>query len=327
MNITTKSISKLCSGLFVSLGLVACGNSVPEEPEPGLSSDVTITWVEKYVTYEQSHSGELTMTDVHFLAEIIFDGERDFDAISASITRNAEGQPLAFYRGDDPRAFTNGYYYTRKSKSYDDIASLEKEHPPGSTYVWRVTGPAGSASLAPLRIGGPDGVTAIPDVSTIRLLQDGRYVQDLLTIDPTKAMTVEWDPFEIGGPLEGSEWSDLVFVLISDCHGDVVYTAGAPGTDIDFASFEDTTADVPENRLKPGQPYTVFISQVNYVDYNKDRGIEQLAANSFAVELDILTAGDSESDDCPDTPIPAQYQWTRKTAGDQMESWPTVADR
>jgi hypothetical protein len=65
---------------------------------------------------------------------------------------------------------------------------------------------------------------------------------------------------------------------------------------------------------------------VNYVDHNKDRGVEQLSANSFAVELDVRTAGTGETDDCPDPSVPAQYLWTRKTTGDEMETWPTVAD-
>ena len=318
----------LRTGLILIAGahLSACNDSAPEPEAPDFSADVTMTWVEKYVTYEQSAAGELTMTDVHFLAEIIFDGERDFDAISASVTRDDESQPLAHFGGDDKRAFTNGYYYTRKTKSYDDIASLEREHPPESTYTWHVAGPAGRAVLSPVRIGGPDGKTQIPEVSTIRLLQGDQYVEDATAIDSTQALTIEWDPFDIGEALGGTEWSALVFVLVSDCHGAVVYTAGAPGTDTDFATFEDTTSDVPANQLEPGQDYTVFISQVYYVDHNTDRGIEQLTANSFAVELDVRTAGASEADDCPDPPIPAQYLWTRKTTGGQMETWPTVAD-
>ena len=151
-------------------------------------------------------------------------------------------------------------------------------------------------------------------------------MSDFVSIDVSEPMTIEWDPFEIGGPLEGTEWNDLVFVLISDCHGDVVFTAGAPGADKDFADYDDTYVVVPKDQLNAGLDYTVFISQVNYVDHNESHGITQLAANSFAVELDIRTTGASEVNDCPHPPKPAQYLWSRKTVGDDMQTWPTVAD-
>jgi hypothetical protein len=139
-------------------------------------------------------------------------------------------------------------------------------------------------------------------------------------------MTISWDPFVGGGPLEGSEWSDLVFVLVSDCHGEVVYTGGAPGTDEDFVDYRATSATVPAGRLRPGEPYVVFISQVNYVDFNESHGIGQLAANSFATELPVRTFGAAAARACTSSLRPAQYLWTRKTRGEAMESWPTLVD-
>jgi hypothetical protein len=301
-------------------------NAISESIDNDLSSDVTMTWVEKYVTYEQDHKGLLTLTDVHFLAEIIFEGDRDFDSIKAAAFRGDEKEPLSTYGGADKRAFTNGYFYTRKSKSFDDVDGLEALHPADSTYSWAVDGPAGKSRLAPIRIGGPEGVLQIPKVSTIRLLQGDAYVNDFLEINASQPMTIEWDPFEIGGPLVGTVWNDLVFVLISDCHGKVVYTAGAPGTDEDYADFNDTSAVVPAGQLSPGSDYAVFISLVNYVDNNNSHGITQLAANSFAVEMSVRTDGADTTDACPKPARPAQYLWTRKTVGDKMVSWPTVAD-
>lgn len=306
------------------LAVPACANS--ESPGTDLSSDVTMTWVEKYVTYQQDNDGDLTLTDVHFLAEIIFEGDRDFDAIDAAVFQGDGEEPLATYGGADKRAFTNGYFYTRKSKSFDDVDALEALHPSNSTYTWEVGGPAGSARLAPIRIGGPENELQIPAVSTIRLWQSDEYVDDLSSLAASEPITIEWDPFEIGGSLEGTVWNDLIFVLVSDCQGKVVYTAGAPGTDEDFADFNDTSAVVPANTLSPSNDYVVFISQVNYVDNNTSHGITQLAANSFAVEMAVRTAGTDTGGACSESVRPAQYLWTRKTVGDEMVSWPTVAD-
>jgi len=290
------------------------------------NTDVDITWVEKYLTYEQDQEGQLRLTDVHFLAEVVFSGERDFDAISAKLHRGDDMSLLAGYGGQDKRAFTNGYFYTRKTRSFDNLEGLEAAHSPDQNFIWEINGPNGHFTLDPIRIGGPEGTTQIPHPSTIRLKQKGAAVPDISEIDATSPLTVEWDPFSIGGPLEGTEWDDLVFVLVSDCTGNVVYTGGAPGTDEIFVDYTDTSAEVPAGTLKPGSDYVVFISQVNYVDHNVSHGITQLAANSFATELAVKTSGSTIDNDCPSPSRPAQYQWSRKTRGEGMESWPTLVD-
>ena len=305
--------------------LLLCLLSTPVA-HAGPAPDVTLTWVEKYLTYSQDHEDRLTLTDAHFLAEVIFDSDRDFDAIRASLRKQGSGEVLATYGGSDKRAFTNGYFYTRKTRSFDSLEAIDARHPADSTFVWTITGPAGEFTLDPIRIGGPEGRTQVPKPSTIRLHQGGAAVTNYDAIDPAAPLTISWDPFIGGGPLEGSECSDLVFVLVSDCHGEVAYTGGAPGTDEDFVDYRDTSATVPAGRLRPGEPYIVFISQVNYVDFNESHGIGQLAANSFATELTVRTAGTAAPDACATDVKPAQYLWTRKTRGEAMESWPTLAD-
>jgi hypothetical protein len=305
--------------------ILACLLAAPaalSDPKP----DVTLTWVEKYLTYAQDREDRLTLTDAHFLAEIIFDSDRDFDAIHATLRRQGSGDPLATYGGSDKRAFTNGYFYTRKTRSFDSLEALDALHPADSRFVWTIAGPSGEFTLDPIRIGGPEGRTQIPKPSTIRLQQEAQSVKDYDAIDPAAPLTINFDPFVGGGPLEGTVWSDLVFVLVSDCHGEVVYTGGAPGTDKDFVDYTDTSATVPAGRLRPGEPYVVFISQVNYVDFNESHGIGQLAANSFATELPVHTRGEPAAGACTTDLKPAQYLWTRKTRGNAMVSWPTMAD-
>jgi hypothetical protein len=284
-----------------------------------------MTWVEKYVTYSQDREDRLTLTDAHFLAEIIFDGQRDWDAIQATIRENGSTEALASYGGADKRAFTNGYFYTRKTRSFDSLEELDRRHPADSRLVWELSGPAGTFKLDPIRIGGPEGRTQVPKPSTIRLSQGETSVRNYDAIDPSQPLTLQWDPFENGAVLGGTDWSDFVFVLVSDCQGAVVYTAGAPG-DADWVDHTETSAVVPAARLQPGQPYVAFISMVNVVDHNQSHGISQLAANSFATELRIRTLGEAVPDACTAGLKPAQYLWTRKTRGDAMESWPTLTD-
>lgn len=288
--------------------------------------DVTMTWVEKYVTYSQDREDRLTLTDVHFLAEVIFTGERDWDAIRAEIREQDAEQPLATYGGSDKRAFTNGEFYTRKTRSFDTLEALDRNHPPGSRFVWNLSGPAGDFTFDPIRIGGPEGRTQVPKPSTIRLSQAGLRVQDHHAVDPALELTLSWDAFEGGAALGDTNWRDFVFVLVSDCHGNVVYTAGAPPQDADWVDYTETSATVPAGRLQPGQPYVAFISVVNLVDYNRSHGIDQFAANSFATELPIRTIGQAAPGACNSDLKPAQYLWTRKTRGEAMESWPTLVE-
>jgi hypothetical protein len=288
--------------------------------------DVTMTWTEKYLTYSQDEQDRLTLTDVHFLAEVIFNGERDWDTIRAEIRKPGADEPLATYRGSDKRAFTNGEFYTRKTRSFDSLEALDALHPADSAFAWKISGPAGEFTLDPIRIGGPEGRTRVPKPSTIRLAQAGSRVRDYDAIDPALELTLSWDAFEGGARLGDTEWSDFVFVLVSDCHGNVVYTAGAPPQDADWVDFTETSATVPAGRLQPGQPYVAFISVINLVDYNQSHGIDQLTANSFATELPIRTSGQAAPGACVSDLKPAQYLWTRKTRGEAMESWPTLVE-
>ncbi len=290
--------------------------------------DMDMTWVEKYVTYAQDHHGQLKATDFHFLAEVIYAKRSTIRNVDSLLYVNGSDTPLASYSEKDPYAFTNGLFYTRKSKSYDDLASLEAAHHASTQYVWEIHGPGGNIQLDPIRIGGPELRTQIPDTSPIYLSQSGQPVTDFNKIDPDMSLGISWDPFTIGAPLEGTNWDDLVFVLVSDCHGKVIYTSGAPEDEDGFTDFSTTSTAMPPALLEPGMDYVVFISQVNYVDANVSHGIEQLAANSFAVELEVRTAGQIDpARTCPEPAYKAAYLWSGKTpAGSGMVPWPAFLD-
>ena len=139
---------------------------------------------------------------------------------------------------------------------------------------------------------------------------------------------IRWNPFTIGEALEGTQWHDLIFVLVSDCRGKVVFTSGAPEDEAGFADFTVTSTEVPPELLEPGMDYVVFISQVNYVDHNISHDIEQLAANSFAVELNVKTSGSVDiSRTSPEPANQAAYLWSAKTPADaRLVPWPTFLD-
>ena len=283
--------------------------------------EVDITWVEKYITYEQHADGHLSATDFHFLAEVCYAESRQFEKSSATLYVDGVEAPLATYGPDEPRAYTNGGFYTRKSKSHADLAALDRAHPPTNAYIWEIEGPAGTRRLAPIRIGGPRGRTQIPDAGPISLHQRNEAITDYRSIRADLPLTIGWPPFTSGASHPGTIWDDLIFVLISDAGGEVLFTGGAPTSDQGFLDHTKTSVEAPAGIMRPGMNYVVFISQVKYVDHNVSEGIEQLACNSFAVELPVGTAGTARR--YTGRRRKAPYLWGGKTPAHQgLVPWP-----
>ncbi len=113
--------------------------------------------------------------------------------------------------------------------------------------------------------------------------------------------------------------------MISDCFGDVRYTSGAPEQGQGFADFRVTAVEIPAGVLEAGMDFIVFLTHIKYVDYNMSHGIEQFAANSFAVELSVRTSGSpGEGRTCPSPAVKAPYLWLAKTLPEKgMVPWPT----
>ncbi len=297
---------------------MSAANDLNTTVRPGID----ITWVEKYVTYRQDHRGLIYPTDYHFLAETIYQETAQVEGVEAILYKQHAEVPLACYREEDPRAFSNGAYYTRKSKSYDDLASLETAHPPDTRYTWKIMGSARSRMLEPISIGGLQQQTQIPVPGPVVLSQSNRPVTDLNAIDANNTLDISWNPFSLAGG--GAPADSIIFVLVSDWNGEVVYTSGAPTavTEKGYLDYRATCCSVPEKCLDAGVEHIVFISQVNLVDTNVSHGIKQHAANSFAVELAIKTTGATQIP--PRQHAKAPYLWSGKTPKDAgLVPWPT----
>lgn len=324
-------LSLILTGLLTS----GCSdNSVPasKQVESTITqnpSGINITWVEKYMTYEQDDAGELRQTDNIFLAEVGYTDGEAIKSHTAKIFIEGVAEPLAIYDASDLLSFTNGFIYSRKSESFDTLADLETKHAQAANYVWQVAGPDGKVELQPMRIGGPEGQTEIPDLTSINVMQNGASVSDLSSVDPNADINFSWGEFSEGAVLEGSDWVDLHFLLVDNCHGEFVYTGGAPGGEVDVVTdYSVTSSDMPAAKLEAGMDYVVFLSRVNFRDFNMEGIVQQLAANSFAVELRFRTSGETTVDRrCPDPHWRADYRFSRKSkAGEGMVAWPTVQE-
>ena len=288
------------------------------------TSDVYWTWVEKYITYQQQEDNTLHLTDASFMAEVIYSERRKIETGGASLYLKDADDSVATFVAADPYAFTNGEYYTRKSKSYDSIEVLEVSVPADSVFVWDVVTDGRQARLPPIRIGGSTGLTQYPALSPMFLSQGDKLIEGGAKIEAGQALTIRWNHFSNGEKLAGSDWEDTIFLMLSDCHGEVRYTSGAPEQGEGFADYSQTSRTIPAGTLEPGMQYIAFLTFIKYVDYNGYEGFEQFAANSFAVELPVQTTGiAADGRDCPDPVRKAPYLWLGKTPPDKgLVPWP-----
>ncbi len=293
-------------------------------PTRAPSALIEVFWIEKYLTFSQTHQGNLVPTDHLFLAEYALRGAvSDAKLFNADLFRTGIETPLQSYSGED-KLWCNHLWVNRKARSFDTLAALELAHPPSASYYWEVSGTHIAGRIKPMRIGGPDGKTQIPAPHPMRLFQNGQPVRDLNAIDAAAPLTIEWNRFE--NSKAGAVIDDTIFVFIDDYRGHVVYFGGLP-VEADRIRFDSTSVTVPSGTLKPGQPYTVFFSQCRMVDQDASDGLINCAVNSFGIELDLHTAGTNSADPCPEPRLMAPFRWKRKTRVSQgLETWPTIAD-
>jgi hypothetical protein len=295
---------------------------IDEDRSP--ASLIEVFWIEKYLTFSQSHDDQLVSTDCMFVAEYALRGKvSDAECFEATLLRPGEDQPIEKYNGSDA-LWCNRLWVNRKVRSFDTLDELENAYPATDMFYWDVSGPSIRGQTQPIRIGGAEAKTNIPRPHAMRLFQDQKRVVDYTAIDHAKPLVIEWDPFPEGA--SGSIVDDLIFLFVDDCHGKIVFFGGLP-VDPDYITYRSTSATIPAGTLRPGEAFTIFFSQCRMVDQDDSSGLLNVAVNSFGVELDIRTGGTASTLDCPEPRLKAPFMWLRKTGpGLGLETWPTIVD-
>jgi len=106
--------------LLVGLLISACSDNftpvsqIEGSEEAKNPSGINITWVEKYMTFEQTEAGELHQTDNIFLAEVAYTDAKAVDTHTAEVFVDGVTEPLAAYDSGDllslSQATTAGIY-------------------------------------------------------------------------------------------------------------------------------------------------------------------------------------------------------------------------
>ena len=94
----------------------------------------------------------------------------------------------------------------------------------------------------------------MPEPVTISLAQNGSGVAPS-RVDPNRELTVRWSDFAQGRADPNGVIDDLIFVILTDCHGEIVSHSGRPFAATPFLTYEVESYPVTKGALAPGLPY------------------------------------------------------------------------
>lgn len=238
----------------------------------------------KTTNHRQSASGDVTLLNYHFFAEIfVREGGR------------VTGASLRFPGGEVEDFEDLGYVLEVHGGRYQRESELDRLYPNGD-YQFRFTTGDGRTLERTLTMRG-EGASRIPAPPRITLHQKGRTVSPE-SVDPDEELTVTWSPFDRAGPDANGILDDLIFVVLGDCHGEKTVHSGRPFEGTPFLDYRTKVFVFPAAKLAPGEPHQMFVEHA-IVDTSKEEGIVGLVTYASTTFLDLRTTGEPAGPPCP----------------------------
>lgn len=255
----------------------------------GQADYVSFLVMGKTTNHRQATSGDLSLLNYHFFAEIFpKHGEGE---VTEALLRFPDGRPQTF---EDL-----GYVLEVHGGRYDNEEDLDALYPNGD-YSFAFATPGGRVNDRVLSIRGTgEGASRIPAAPRITLSQRGGVVSPR-TIRSNEDLEVTWSPFRAGERDPNGIVDDLIFVVVADCHGERIEHSGRPFEGAHFLTFETSRYVVPAQRLEPGRPYQMSVEHAK-VDTSREDGIVGLVTYASTTFLDFRTTGAADgASACPD---------------------------
>ena len=269
-------IKLIFSGLFIMLiGMAA------------YADDVQFTLLEKNVSYEVDKSGTLHSIKNEFVSETIL--SKGGAIIEGALKRAGSDESIFKLKASES-------FFNRYANTYPDFASLDKTHP-NTEYVINIVGKTSSISGLTLSFDGPDGKAELPDPIRIKLLQDNKEVSSQ-QVEHEKDLQVMWSKFSKGAADPRGIMDDLIFALISDCHGNSVSRSGIPFIMPDYLTFQADKYAVQADKLQPGLAYEVKVIHVNAVDTKQVGDTTAMATYNTSTKMNFQTTGETIGPAC-----------------------------
>ncbi|GMR23610.1 MAG: hypothetical protein BMS9Abin37_2053 [Acidobacteriota bacterium] len=281
-------------------------------PAVAQESDVSFVAAIKGSRYDQPHDGEPELTRYFFFTEIFrAEGGVVTDATLQKVgspSDPAQDPPWHFETRGDVLTFAGGYF--------PSVSELDAAFPDGR-YQLDLDSPSGRLSaqkieFAPIpafrsepveRRAGPEAELErsqyrVPQPVTISLAQDGHSVAPS-RVDPDNELTVRWSDFVQGRADPNGIVDDLIFVILNDCHKEVVSHSGRPFAGTPFLTYEAESYSVPKGSLVPGLPYTIVVEHASVVNSDQSQGVAVFASYATVTYLEFHTSGAATDDTCP----------------------------
>ncbi len=255
----------------------------------GKQADVSFVVLGKTANYRQSATGEHSLLNYHFFAEIFL--KKDGRLRQAALITPTGAQELIF-KGDGSVLEVHG-------DRYRDEASLNEAFPDGN-YIFSYRLSDNTLINETVIIKNETATSRIPAIVDISLSQAGRKVAPK-NIDSDLDLKVSWNIFESGNADPNGIVDDLVFVVTGDCHAAKVDHSGGPFSKDDFLTYASENYIIPNSALKPGEKYQIFVEHAD-IDTSTYRGIPEIATYAATTFLDIQTSGEQSKGrrSCPD---------------------------
>ena len=245
----------------------------------------------KSINHRQSHTGELTLLNTVFFAEI-------FATKNGVVTNGYLQGPGA---AADGLRFPDGQIQFLAGIRQFSIEKLTENYP-DTTYYFNFDTPDGNVRELPATFPRDAGETRNPGPIKVSLYQDGRPASPQ-AIDPDLDLTVVWSDFEKGSEDPRGIAEDMIYVIMGNCHGVETVHSGHAISDAHALTFVADKFTVAADDLSPGQPFQLEVEHSN-MDTDVQQGIEIIVTYAATTFLDFRTTGQDLLDSaCPDVPF------------------------
>ncbi len=279
-----------CAGLLLALlSLPACGGS-DEAKSSGkhpVADDVLFLVLGKMALYDQSPTGELTLRNHHFVAEIMPKAGRKI--VSGSLTSTANPREVLSFAPE-------GNAFLAHGARVMDPVELHQLHPDGD-YVFSYQTESGRLEAQPLTLTKRSTIDEMPAAAAVTLSQNG-VSATTAAVDSATDLAVAWEPMPGNTRMPDSDLDDLVFVLAFDCFGKNVAHSGRPYQGSPYLTYADSRYVIPAANLKPGLNYTLIVEQAT-ADVDIFRGVPGIATYATLTFVEFKTAGGNGETNCP----------------------------
>ena len=251
------------------------------------ADDVRFTLLEKGATYEMDEAGELHLVRIEFVSETIL-GENGA-IVDGTIKQAGSATPIFEMKASES-------FFNRYATSYADFSALDKAHP-NTGYVVNIRGRNSDIKDMNLTFEGPEGKEQYPDPIRITLLQENQET-GVTQVDPGKDLRLVWSGFSRGAADPRGILDDLVFAIVSDCHGNSVSRSGIPFIMPEYLTFRADGHTVPADRLQPGLRHEVTVIHVNGVDTRQVGATTAMASYNATTKMQFRTTGETDGPAC-----------------------------